>query len=68
MVSQTVQVPVKLDLKFPLPDGRTIVQGPLTYNTDGLATQHNCEFMKDPRFAAAYDYGMTDGPANRPVG
>lgn len=65
MVDQVLQLPVKLDVRFPLPDGRTLVQGPLTYNTDGLATQHNCEFIKDPRFAAAYGFGMTDGPAGR---
>lgn len=65
MVEQSLQFPVKIDLKFPLPDGRMLVQGPLTYNTDGVATQHNCEFIKDPRFAAAYAFGMTDGPAGR---
>jgi hypothetical protein len=65
MVSQSVQLPVKLDIKFPLPDGRVLAQGPLTYNTDGLATQHNCEFMRDPQFTAAYDFGMTNGPAGR---
>jgi hypothetical protein len=65
MVEQAVQLPVKLDIKFPLPDGRMLTQGPLTYNTDGLATQHNCEFIADPQFAKAYAYGMTDGPAGR---
>jgi O-methyltransferase len=65
VVDQSLQIPVKIDLKFPLPDGRALVQGPLTYNTDGLATQHNCEFIKDPKFAAAYAFGMTDGPQGR---
>ena len=45
-------------VKFPLADGRTLVQGPLTYNQDGLATQHNADFMRDPRFAAAYAVGL----------
>jgi len=58
---QTLQLPLKVELKFPLADGRTLVQGPLTYNTDGLATRHNCDFIKDARFAAAYQYGMIDG-------
>jgi hypothetical protein len=61
MVEQALQ----LNVKFPLADGRTLVQGPLTYNTDGLATQHNCEFMRDPRFAKAYAFGMTEGPQGR---
>jgi hypothetical protein len=65
MVEQVLQLPVKLEVKFPLPDGRMLVQGPLTYNTDGLASQHNCEFVKDPKFAAAYAFGMTGGPPGR---
>src|SRR5690349_16977452 len=61
MVEQALQ----LNVKFPLADGRTLVQGPLTYNTDGLATQHNAEFVRDPDFAKAYAFGMTDGPPGR---
>ncbi len=30
------------------------VQGPLTYNEDGLATVNNCDFLRDPRFMEAY--------------
>ena len=52
---------LKLEVKFPLPDGRTLVQGPLAYNQDGLATQHNADFMRDPRFAAAYRVGIENG-------
>lgn len=52
---------VKLEVRFPLADGRTLVQGPLTYNQDGLATQHSAEFMRDPRFAKAYATGMENG-------
>lgn len=33
--------------------------GPLTYNQDGLATQHNCDFMKDKLFAEAYQLGAS---------
>lgn len=52
---------IKLEVRFPLPDGRTLVQGPLTYNQDGLATQHNADFVRDPRFAKAYAVGMENG-------
>ena len=51
---------MKLEVRFPLPDGRTLVQGPLTYNQDGLATRHSAEFMRDPRFLAAYRVGLED--------
>lgn len=57
---------LRIDLRFPLADGRTLVQGPLTYNQDGLATQHNADFMRDPRFAEAYRVGMENGnPSTR---
>ncbi|MDF2446873.1 MAG: hypothetical protein K0S46_2109 [Moraxellaceae bacterium] len=52
---------LQIDFKFPTADGRTLVQGPLTYNQDGLATQHNAEFMRDPRFVEAYRVGMENG-------
>ncbi len=48
---------LRLEVKFPLGDGRTLVQGPLTYNQDGLATRHSADFMRDPRFAQAYRAG-----------
>ena len=34
-----------------------IVQGPLTYNQDGLATRHNCDFINDPLFLESYKLG-----------
>ncbi len=37
------------------------VDGPLTYNQDGLATKHNCDFRDDPRFARAYQAGAATG-------
>ncbi|HYE91268.1 MAG TPA: TylF/MycF/NovP-related O-methyltransferase [Terriglobales bacterium] len=49
---------VKLEVRFPLPDGRALVQGPLSYNQDGLATQHSADFVREPRFAAAYAVGL----------
>lgn len=52
---------ITLEVKFPLADGRTLVQGPLAYNQDGLATQHNADFMRDPRFLEAYRVGMENG-------
>lgn len=37
------------------------VQGPLTYNQDGLATRHNCDFMKDKLFMESYKLGENTG-------
>lgn len=37
------------------------VKGPLTYNQDGLASRHNCDFIRDPRFAKAYQLGKQTG-------
>ena len=54
----TPSMELKFEVRFPLADGRTLVQGPLTYNQDGLATQHNADFMRDPRFLDAYRVGM----------
>ncbi len=42
-----------------------LVQGPLTYNQDGLATRHNCDFMKDKRFVHAYNLGKSTGSWRR---
>ena len=39
----------------------TLVQGPLTYNRDGLATRHNADFMNDRRFQEAYHRGKATG-------
>lgn len=52
---------LRVEIGFPLADGRTLVQGPLTYNQDGLATQHNADFMRDPRFVETYQAGMENG-------
>lgn len=38
-----------------------LVPGPLTYNQDGLATQHNCDFITDQRFQDAYQAGKATG-------
>jgi hypothetical protein len=38
----------------------SFIQGPewpVTYNADGLATVHNCDFINDPKFAEAYRLG-----------
>jgi O-methyltransferase len=34
-----------------------LIQGPLTYNQDGLATVHNCDFMKEDLFREAVELG-----------
>jgi len=49
---------LKFEVRFPLSDGRTLVQGPLAYNRDGLATRHNADFMRDARFLEAYRVGL----------
>ena len=49
MATENIDI-VKIELHFPIADGRVLVQGPLTYRQDGLATQHNADFMRDPRF------------------
>jgi O-methyltransferase len=41
-----------------------LVQGPLTYNQDGLATRHNCDFMHDKLFQESYSYGKSTGSWN----
>jgi len=38
-----------------------IVPGVLTYNRDGLATKHNADFMKEPRFVDAYAAARSTG-------
>jgi len=38
-----------------------LIPGPLSYNQDGLATTHNCDFMSDPRFQEAYRLGEQTG-------
>jgi hypothetical protein len=61
MAQQHLQVNVPLTIGFPLPDGRTLVQGPLTFAADGLYTVLNSDFLRDPRFAKAYDLGVNTG-------
>lgn len=52
---------INITLSFPLADGRTLVQGPLRYNADGLATRHNADFVSDPAFAESYRLAMNTG-------
>jgi O-methyltransferase len=35
-----------------------------TYDEDGLFTNHNCDFMKDPLFKKSYDLGYSTDPSN----
>jgi O-methyltransferase len=50
-----------------VPPGYELVPGPLTYNADGLATQHNADFRNEPRFARAYAAGMATIRSRRPA-
>jgi O-methyltransferase len=52
---------IRCDITFPLPDGTVMVQGPLTYNSDGLMTTHSVAWMDDPAFVEAYRRGMATG-------
>jgi hypothetical protein len=38
-----------------------LIKGPLTYDQDGLATQHNCDFIVDPLFMEAYRLAEATG-------
>ena len=55
---------IRIEVKFPLADGRTLVQGPLTYNHDGLASTHSAAFLQSPRFLRAYAEGVRNGRAD----
>ena len=39
--------------------GYDLIRGQFTYNQDGLATRHNCDFMMDETFLRAYRAGVT---------
>ena len=43
--------------------GIKALTGKLTYNQDGLATQHNCDFMKDEHFMKSYNLAVDHGLA-----
>ncbi len=36
--------------------------GPITYNTDGIATCLNCDFIQDPQFKKAYQAAVDTNP------
>lgn len=36
--------------------------GPITYNTDGLVTSNNCDFINEPNFAKAYAAAAATSP------
>jgi len=50
-----------------IPQGYEPVQGPLTFNADGLATQHNADFIREERFARAYEAGLRTIRSRRPT-
>ncbi len=51
---------VKL-IQAALGKSQVIVPGPLTYQEDGLATQHRCDFLVDPLFAESYRLAHATG-------
>jgi O-methyltransferase len=36
--------------------------GPITYDTDGLTTSNNCDFVNEPKFAKAYEAAAATNP------
>lgn len=38
--------------------------GPITYNTDGLVTSQNCDFINEPNFKKAYESAAATNPWN----
>jgi hypothetical protein len=44
----------------------TSVQAPFTYVADGCATVHNCDFVRDPKFAESYRQGIATISHQRP--
>jgi hypothetical protein len=47
--------------KLPPQPGSGMYGEPFRFCADGLATIHNCDFLHDPRFAAAYRTGESTG-------
>src|SRR5262245_44841764 len=59
MVPEKIQAIIRV---FRFPATRyAFFSGPLTYNQDGLTTDHNCDFMDEPQFKEAYDLGKRTG-------
>lgn len=58
MRGHTVAEPVR---QAPQPDTKKRILPSVTYNEDGLATVHNCDFLQDKRFVAAYALGKATG-------
>ena len=57
-VSEISQSPVKLLARA---YGYQLAPATLTYNQDGLATDHNCDFINETKFSRAYEAGLTTG-------
>ncbi len=55
-----------LQALFKMHDKKTwVLKYEPTYNEDGLYTNHNCDFMKDPLFKEAYDLGFATNSTNQ---
>ena len=52
---------VTFNVNFPLADGTVMVQGPLSYNADGMMTTHGTAWMEEPKFAESCRIGMATG-------
>jgi O-methyltransferase len=47
---------------IPAPSVYSHYHGPITYDTDGLTTSNNADFIKEPRFKKAYDAALETHP------
>ena len=59
-----IKISHKIPNKFKI--GIKALTGKLTYNQDGLATQHNCNFMNDKHFIECYNLAVDHGLAVDP--
>jgi hypothetical protein len=64
-IKQTLnRISSKIPNKYKI--GVKALTGKLTYNQDGLATQHNCNFLNDKHFMNCYNLALDHGLAVDP--
>ena len=51
-----------IEEKLKVPIRTSYYLGPITYDTDSLTTSNNCDFIKEPRFAKAYQTAVDTKP------
>lgn len=53
---------IQIDSVVENQDWKSVFHGPITYNTDGLITSNNADFLKDPKFLDAYRAASNTSP------